>query len=330
VKIDIFSHIMTPKYIKAVDKLTPHGHLAKRLIEQAPSAIDLDCRFRIMDKYDQYVQVLTNAQFFVVLAEPKAAELARIANDEMAELISKYPDRFVAAIACLPLNNIDAALQEIDRAINELKFRGIELWTPIDGKPIDLPEFLPVYEKMSLYNLPILIHPTRGPEIADYSSESESKYAAFRIFGWPYETTMAMARLVFGRILQNYPNLKFITHHCGAMVPYFAQRIILHFNYDQKRRGELYAQGLTKHPIDYFRMFYNDTALSGNTPALMCGHAFFGTEHLLFGTDMPFDIRLGSVSTSDTIHAIEEMDIPDYDKKMIFGDNAKTILHLPA
>jgi len=224
-----------------------------------------------MDQYDEYLQVLTNALFSMVLSEPKTADFAKIANDEMAELVYKYPDRFATAIACLPLNNIDATLKEIDRAINDLHFKGIELWTPVNGKPLDVPEFLPIYEKMSQYDLPILIHPTRESQVADYSSETESKYIAFKIFGWPYDTTMAMTRLVFSGVLQKYPNLKFITHHCGAMVPYFAERIIEQCNYAEMCTGELHTQGLNSHPIEYFRMFYNDTALYGSKVATLVG-----------------------------------------------------------
>jgi predicted TIM-barrel fold metal-dependent hydrolase len=171
-KIDVFSHVMTPKYIEAVDRLTPYGVFAKSLVSQTPSLINMDYRFKIMDEYKEYLQVMTNAQFSRVLADPNSVELAKIANDEMAELVSKHPDRFASAIASLPLTNIDATLKEIDRAIIELKFRGIEMWTPINGKPLDRPEFFPIYEKMSHYNLPILIHPMRERQVADYSSES--------------------------------------------------------------------------------------------------------------------------------------------------------------
>ena len=88
-----------------------------------------------------------------------AIELAKIANDEMAELVGRYPDRFIAAVACLPMNNIDAALDELDRAIRQLKFKGVEISSTIMDKPLDSPEFDPFFAKMNEYNLPILIHP---------------------------------------------------------------------------------------------------------------------------------------------------------------------------
>jgi uncharacterized protein len=191
-----------------------------------------------------------------------------------------------------------------------------------------LPEYYPIYEKMCQYDLPILIHPCRGPEVADYSTESESKYAIYRYFGWVYETTAAMARLVFGGVLQRYPTLKVVTHHCGAMVPFLSQRISSLFNYDEMRRKELYADGLNRPPVDFFRMFYNDTAIQGNTSALMCAHAFFGADHLLFGTDMPMDSQDGDANIRDTIDAIEKMAIPEIEKNKIFEHNARKLFRL--
>ena len=146
----------------------------------------------------------------------QAVELAKMANDEIAELVAKYRDKFVAAIALLPMNNIDAALKETDRAINDLGFRGIYVHSNINGKPLDAPEFLPLIEKMSKYNLPIYIHPWRPNEFTDYQTESASKYMIAGTFGWPYETTVAMTRLVFSGILEKFPNLKVVTTTAAA------------------------------------------------------------------------------------------------------------------
>lgn len=335
-KIDIFCHIIPTKYVEAAQRLSSGGtarFIADR-IKEIPTLNDWERRFRIMDKYRDYVQVLTTATFDQVTYGKEAVELAKIANDEMAELVFRYPERFVAGVAALPLNDLDAALVEADRAIKDLKLRGVEIWAQRDGKPIDSPEFMPLYEKMSQYNLPILIHPMRKAPGGDYSCEKESKYRIFSIFGWPYDTTVAMTRLVFSCVLEKYPNLKFVTHHCGAMVPFFADRIVSHCNYNEMRRvydekHQKYHEGLTKHPIEYFRMFYNDTALNGGRSSLMCAYEFFGAEHLLFATDLPYDSQLGDSSISKTIEAIEGMDIADSDKKKIFEDNARKLMRLP-
>lgn len=330
-KIDIFPHIIPIKYKEAIYKVAPADFFGKRVLDSHSQLWDLECRFRIMDKYDGLVQVLNLAAPPVeaIVDSEKAVALARLANDEMAELVAKYPDRFVAAVACLPMNNIDASLREADRAIIDLKFRGVLIYSHINNKPLDSPEFMPLYEKMSQYNLPILLHPTPGITSRDYTTENESKYANTTTFGWPYETTIAMSRLVFSGILEKYPNLKIITHHAGGMVPFFDQRIIGIQDTDEiLRRGKNKAR-LTKPHIEYFKMFYADTAIYGSVPGLMCAHAFFGAEHLLFGTDMPFDCERGDRYTRQTINSIEQMEISDLEKKKIFEDNARSLLRLP-
>ncbi|MFC1979598.1 amidohydrolase family protein [Chloroflexota bacterium] len=333
-KIDIFCHILPAKYRERLYKLAPEGTIQRKWLESLevlPTLFDMNQRFRIMDKYEGLAQVLTITSPPVeCVAKPKlAADLARLANDEMAELVFKYPDRFAAAVACLPMNNMDATLDEVDRTINDLKFRGAQVYTPVNDKPLDLPEFLPLFEKMSQYNLPIWIHPTRTVDYPDYRSETLSKYRMFLIFGWPYETTVAMTRLVFGGIFERYPNLKFITHHGGGMVPFLEDRIIGVHDLDEIRRRENFKQGLTKAPIEYFKMFYLDTAIFGNASALKCVYDFSGAEHMLFGTDFPHDVQLGERYIRQTINAVEQMDIPESDKKKIFEDNARRIMRLP-
>jgi predicted TIM-barrel fold metal-dependent hydrolase len=338
-KIDIFPHIIPVKYKDALLKKTmskkgPQGRREVDKIETLPSLFDMDVRFRIMDKYEGLLQVLTlGAPAVEDIAPPKdAVELAKIANDGMAELVTKYPDKFVAAVACLPMNDMDAALKEAERAITKLGLRGVQISSDINGKPLDSPEFAPLFEKMAYYNLPILIHPeTKAPdEVSDYPNETESKYLIHVNFRWPYRTTLAMTRLAFSGVFEKYPTLKIITHHCGAMVPFFAERIRVNFlTFEKFGASPKFGHHLTKRPIDYYRMFYADTATNGSTPALMCGYAFFGAGHMLFGTDFPYDAQLGDIFLRQGIAAIEQMDIPNSEKKKIFEENARELFRLP-
>jgi predicted TIM-barrel fold metal-dependent hydrolase len=150
-----------------------------------------------------------------------------------------------------------------------------------------------------------------------------------QLFGWPYETTLAMARLIFSGILEKYPTIKYITHHRGAMVPYLADRIQSQCEWYEIGLKVKFLKRLSKPPLEYFRRFYyNDTAICGNTPGLMCAHAFFGAEHMLFGTDFPFDAELRAKYTREVIQAIMQMPIPDSAKQMIFEHNAKSLLKL--
>ncbi|MFH1646133.1 MAG: amidohydrolase family protein [Chloroflexota bacterium] len=329
-KIDSYSHIVPPKYREALYKVAPEMH--DRQVLPCTPLYDLDARFRIMDKYEPLRQVLTLGRIPVehVASPKKAAELAIRANDEMAELVSKYRDRFVAALTTLSMTDMDAVLKETDRCIQDLGFKGVYLHTPVDEKPLDSPEFLPLYEKMVEYDLPIVLHPMRKADHPDYLTEKTSKYNIFSLFGWPYDTTTAMARLVFSGIMEKYPTLKIVTHHCGGMVPFYAERIRQFTQLGGLRRQGEYGRGLRKDTIEYFKLFYADTAIYGNTPALMCGYSFFGPDQILFGIDFPLgDTEQGDRNYRQTINAIEEMAISDEDKKKIYEDNARKLMRLP-
>jgi len=138
----------------------------------------------------------------------------------------------------------------------------------------------------------------------------------------------AMTRLIFSGILEKFPNLKFMVHHCGAMVPFFEQRIEIAYDMNEMRLGAKVKQGLTKPVIEYYRMFYADTAVHSKI-AIKCGYDFFGPDHILFGTDMPYDNELGFRFVRQGVEAIEQTDIPHMDKRKIFADNARRLLRLP-
>ena len=315
-KIDVFTHISTLKYEEALYKKARET-VHKEINARYPALVDLDERFRMMDKFAGLKQVITIVQPSLegVVDAKDAIDLARLANDEMAELVIRYPDRFVAAAACLPMNDMDASLSEAERAIKELDMKGVQIFTPAGHKPLDRPEFMPLYALMSENGLPIWIHPTREKTVPDYTDEVESMYDIYLTLGWPYETSKAMARLVFSGVFDKYPNIKFITHHLGAMIPFFVPRLV------RAKRD-----WLQRPPEQYFKMFYGDTAVGGHIPSLVCGHAYFGDEHVLFGTDAPFN---GEINIESAIKAVESLQISDVAKQKIFADNAKELLGLP-
>jgi len=326
-KIDIYCHLIPPK----LKDIMFEKQKTIRELRTNVCLFDMDERFRVMDRYPDVVQVLTVPGATPDdLAGPKGAvDMARRINDELAELVDRYPYRFAGAAAVLPTSNIDASLKEIDRAVNELKLRGILLRIPINGKPVDRPEFMQLYEKMCQLNLPIWFHPHKSPKVPDYPDETESKYLIWHTWGLVVESTYSMTRLVFSGVMERFPKLKIIIHHCGAMVPFFSERITNHYNQSEMRNKTNFTKGLTEFPVEYFRRFLTDTALIGNTPALMCAYHFFGADNILFGSDAPFDSQMGDYGVKRTIAAIEQMAIPDAEKKKIFEDNARKILRLP-
>ena len=322
--IDMYTHILTPKYGRAVDTY------ASRVMKQIGALWDLGERFRVMDKFEEYLQVLTfSIPPLEAVEEPRrTVELAQLGNDELAEIVNKYPDRFAAGVATLPMNDMDAALREADRAIMDLGLKGVLVYTNISGKPLDLPEFMPLYELMAHHDLPIWIHPFRDQSVAEYKTEKESKYNLYGSLGWPYETQLAMTRLVAGGVMDKYANLKFITHHCGGGMPFLGDRVASWLDTFMAGAPNSTLSALPKKPIEYFRMFYGDTAVDGNTHALDCGHAFFGADHIVFATDMPFGREQGEYSINGAIQSVREMAINESDRRKIFEDNAKSLLHV--
>jgi aminocarboxymuconate-semialdehyde decarboxylase len=184
---------------------------------------------------------------------------------------------------------------------------------------------------MAAHDLPIWVHPMRGPNTPDYASEQVSEAEIWFSFGWPYETTAAMTRLIYAKIFDELPTLKIITHHMGGMIPYFAGKINLGFRqifFGTPERNPA-AEGLKRPPMHYYKRLYADTALNGEIEATRCGHAFFGTPNCLFATDAPFDCEGGRILMRETIRAVEALPIPTAEREKIFAGNARDLLKLP-
>jgi aminocarboxymuconate-semialdehyde decarboxylase len=333
-KIDIFPHIFPRRFYERMLEAAPPNLYMQKRVRGIPVLVDLDERLRIMDRYEGYVQVLTLASPPIeALGGPDLTpELAKLANDGMAELVQKHPDRFPGFVASLPMNNPDAALKEIDRAISQLGATGVQIFSNVNGRPLDEPECIQILERMAALGLPIWLHPARPATFADYPREKRSKYDLWWAFGWPYETTIAMGRIVFSGLFDRFPDLKIITHHMGAMLPYFEGRAGHGLDQLGTRTEDLddaAARGrLKRRPLDYFRMFYGDTALFGAWPAMECGLAFFGADRVLFGTDMPFDPERGPGFIRGTIEAMERMRATAEEKAKIYEGNARRLLKL--
>jgi predicted TIM-barrel fold metal-dependent hydrolase len=332
-KIDVFNHIFPEAYFRRMMEVAgDFGDIGKRM-RNIPMLVDLGVRFRVMDGFEEYQQVLSIATPPIeVFAGRAAAELACVANDGMAELVHRFPDRFPAFVASLPLNDPDAAARETERAVDDLGARGIQLFTSVLGRPIAGQEFLPLFEAMAAYDLPIFLHPYRGADVPDFAAESQSLYEIWWTFGWPYETSAAMARIVFGGLFDRWPQLKIVTHHMGAMAPYFEGRIGPGWDQLGARTSNVdytsVLRGLAKRPLDYFRMFYADTALFGAYDATVCGLRFFGANRVLFASDAPFDPEKGPMYIRDTIGVIDRLPISNEDRERIYWRNAAALLRL--
>ena len=204
----------------------------------------------------------------------------------MAELVAKHPDRFPAFVAALAMHDMDEAMKELHRAVKDLDAGGVQIFTNIGGRPLDDPAFQPVFDAMADYDLPIWMHPARAATMTDYAGESRSRYEMWWCFGWPYETSVAMARLVFSGLFDRHPGIKIITHHMGGMIPFFEGRIgagmdVLGARTSDEDYSEVLSS-LQRPHLDYFKMFYGDTAMFGAHLGIQCGLDFFGSEQIVF------------------------------------------------
>ena len=333
-KLDVFNHIYPKAYFDLMMKVAPAFKDIGKRMRNIPMLVDLDERFRVMDRFEDYQQILSIATppIEVFSSGADSVDLARAANDGMAELVGKYPDRFPGFVASLPLDDADAAMRETERAMLQLGARGIQLFSNINGKPLDRSEYLALFERMAAFDLPVWLHPFRGAGIADYATEAKSLYEIWWTFGWPYETSVAMSRLVFSGIFDRHPGLKIITHHLGAMAPYFEGRVGPGWDQLGTRTSDedytLVLKRLKKRPVDYFKMFYADTAVFGAYDATVCGLAFFGADRVLFASDAPFDPEKGPMYIRETLAILDRLPMSHAERETISWRNAARLLKL--
>ena len=335
-KIDLFCHILPPRYFARMTAMSTRGAYMQKRVRGIPAMVDLDERFRMMDLFGDYVQVLSLAAPPIeALGSPgQASELARLANDTMAEIAVRHADRFPGFVASVPMNDPDATVREIDRAIGDLGASGIQIFTNVNGRPLDDTEFTPIFQRMAEIGRPVWLHPTRTGSFTDYATEDKSKFELWWTFGWPYETSVAMARLVFAGYFDRWPALQIITHHMGGMIPYFAGRIGPGLDQLGARTDDedltVYLKRLKKRPFDYFKMFFADTALFGARDAMECGLKFFGIDQVVFASDFPFDPEKGTFNIRETIKDIDGLPISAAERQQIYEGNARKLLRLGA
>jgi len=291
--LDIYTHIYPERYYDAMVLRAPKlKDLGKRL-RSVTKLFDLDERFREMDEYEDYRQVISlpNPPIEDIADGAFGNELAHIANDSMADLCATYPDRFPSFVAALNLHDVESAVNEAERAFR-CGARGIQLFTNVAGRPLDGGAYEDIFALAAERDLPIWLHPARTAAMPDYPGEENSRFEMWWCFGWPYATSVAMCRLVFDGLFDRYPELKIITHHLGGMIPYFDGRVgagmeVLGARTSDEDYSEILS-GLRRPHLDYLREFYADTGLFGGEHGLRCGLDFFGSDRVVFASDAPF------------------------------------------
>lgn len=328
-KIDAFAHIQPPEYNQRVREFLEKGEDREKIeewelmLQEDPALLDLDARWHSMERFDGYRQILVpGAPPIESLGTPEqVVKLAADLNDELANLVATYPDRFAGFCAALPMSDVEASVAELGRAATKLGALGAQIYTNVLGKPLDLPEFEPVFARAEELEKALWLHPQRSSTRSDFpdAGEVESKYEIYWTFGWPYETATAMARLVYAGTMERHPNLKVITHHGGGLVPHMRGRL-REWPWGPEA-GEV-RERLKKHPVEYLKQFYADTAMMGASHAVRCTIEFFGIDHVLFGSDFGW----GNDYLAKTIIDITELRLDDDELEKLYQGNATRLL----
>ncbi|MBV8790474.1 MAG: amidohydrolase family protein, partial [Pseudolabrys sp.] len=278
-RIDAYTHFMPRKFYERLVE-SGAGDIGKRM-RSIPAIYDLDHRRGVVEKYDDYAQIISYPMppLEVLAKSPEQLEeYCKVVNDGFAEICAKYPRHFPGWVAQVSPMAPDAGVREIERAL-KMGALGVQIYTNLAGRPLDEPAFEPFFAAMEKSGKPIWLHPARAANFPDYLSEKKSKYEIWWAFGWSYETAAAMARLVFSGIMDKYPGLKIIVHHFGGIVPMLEGRIgpgwdVLGERTSDENYGAV-LKGLKKRPLAYFKhSFWADTATFTAAPAMRAGFDF--------------------------------------------------------
>lgn len=274
-----------------------------------PGMNDMVMKLEVMDKTGVDVQVLSlNVPGPERIEGPEADEMARIAHDGLADLIQKRPDRFWG-IATLGFDDMDASLRELDRAINVLGFKGVQLYSNVRGKGLDDPFLTPFYARCQELDLPIFMHPT-----VPVMEAAAADYHLNAMVGFLFDTTLAALRLIFSGTLEKFPRLTFVLPHVGSTIPYLMGRIDHLSGFLPGGR-----QHISKAPSEYFKRFYVDSVASYQ-PAIDYCYRLTGAKRILFGSDYPWV----PVELSNAL--VEGMPITQEERELIYSGNALRLL----
>ena len=332
-RIDAYTHFFPKRFFAMLDDVAGDFKDMGKRVRSLPALHDLDVRKRIVDGHKDYQQILSYTQPPIELIARTPAqidEFCLIINDGLAELIATEKDHFPGWVAQVSLAAKDAGVAEAKRAVKELGALGVQIYTNVNGKPLDRPEYLPFWDKMSELGIPVWMHPARGAEMPDYLTEDKSLYEIWWTFGWSYETATAMMRLVYSKIMDNHPDLKLITHHFGGIVPMLEGRIgpgndVMGSRTSDKDYVSL-RKGLKKRVLDYFKQdFWADTAVFTAEPATKAGLEFFPRDKIVFASDCPYDPEGGTMYPRETLRILESLDLSKTDRDKIYFRNLEAV-----
>ncbi len=312
--IDFSAHLMTREVAARLSTDENFKGLQKNFV---PESSDPEFRIAQMEKYGIDMQVLTqSAPVLSGLKAEEAAEVCRMSNDGIGRICIWYPDRFIP-FAIVSLLDVKTAVRELDRAVKEWGCRGVTTATHHQNKGIDDPQNAPFFEKVCEYDFPVFLHPVEW----HFYSLVEDDPALMCLFGWPFDTSLTVLRLLLSGTMEKYPTLKIVTHHLGGgLLPFFSGRFLARFPDLRHKMKRPLSESLNR--------IYGDTAVNGTAAALPCGFDFFGTDRMLFGTDYPFSPENGEFNLGKNLAIVKEWNLPEREKAKILGGNAIELLKL--
>ena len=327
--IDVHNHISSRAY---TDLLVQHGGHRYRLQEDSEGRtvvmrgnvrfmtftepmFDPEMRLVAMSEVGVDMQLLSYTCPNCYWAGPDVAEqVCRTMNDHLAEVCQRAPDRF-RGLASVPLQNVDLALKELERAIDGLGMVGLIIMANVNETPLDDPQFEPFWAALNQRRLPVLLHPTVPPGI---DSMGMDQYGLVPSIGFMIDTTLAVARMVYAGVFERYPDWPLIVSHAGATLPFIASRL------DQCHRFIPDARTrISRPPTEYLQRLYYDTVCYDDE-ALLLALKLAGPRQLLYGSDYPHNIG----DMQGCADRVEALPISDEEKGMIRSENARRIFSL--
>lgn len=288
-RYDLHTHYYPPSYFELIRRVPgefsfaadPTGqtiilHRGARFFGVTAPMTDPAQRLADMDRVGIDVEVLSVSTPNVFFAEGTGqVEVARIVNDAYAELIAKHPSRF-KGFASIPMDAPDAALKELDRALGELRMNGVVLLSNIRGRSLTDPSYRPFFEEANRRRTCIFLHP-----MIPVQSEPFNEYVLGPLVGFPFDTSLAVARMCFHGMFRDFPDIRWVIGHLGGAIPYLMERLDNGFRDFAECRARIDAL-----PSTYLKRLHYDT-VSFSGPALRMVRDLVGADHMVMGSDYP-------------------------------------------
>jgi aminocarboxymuconate-semialdehyde decarboxylase len=323
--IDFHNHFYPPEYVKALetspsninvtynDDGNPLLHYPGDYNILVPGHRDIDFRAQVLEEAGITKQIITfTTPGTHIESSQRSVELAQMVNDSFARIVRERSDRF-AALATLPLNDPAASVTELDRAFGDLGFKGVMVFSNVNGTALSDDRFWPLYEKADELKAVFYIHPSFPVGV-----EAMTDYWLMPLIGFTFDTTLAAAKLVFSGVVEKFPGITWVLGHLGGAIPYLAERLDRGYHAFKECR-----ENIIRPPSEYLKEFYYDT-VNFDINALQLAIDFAGTDHLVAGSDYPHQIG----SLEKMIDSIHQLQISPKEKAGIYGENAARLLAL--